>query len=189
MSLVTTSWKNVTLFEKDLLSKDSAFHKFVWGSASFVLVRLQVYRWCLRCCRSRAETVGWGVGSTAAEGKWSHVPGYDIWWQLWVHSVELWCSGYLWKSRKKLWLQEAGKSSSRHGSPKELFWVRKLGKETEKGIEIRFKQRWQRGTGLANKGRKGRKSTKNPRLEVRREWRTWNVNTEVVRNRIWICRG
>lgn len=64
-----------------------------------------------------------------------------------------------------------GKSSSRHGSPKELFWVRKLGKETEKGIEIRFKQRWQRGTGLANKGRKGRKSTKNPRLEVRREWR------------------
>lgn len=49
--------------------------------------------------------------------------------------------------------------------------MRKLGKETEKEIEIRFKQRWQRGTGLANKGRKGRKSTKNPRLEVRREWR------------------
>lgn len=64
-------------------------------------------------------------------------------------------------------------------------WARRQ----EKGIEIRFKQRWQRGTGLANKGRKGRKSTKNPRLEVRREWRTWNVNTEVVRNRIWICRG
>lgn len=53
-----------------------------------------------------------------------------------------------------------GKSSRRHGCPKELFWVRKLGKEVEMGIEIRFKQRWQRGIGLVEKAEK---STKNPR--------------------------
>lgn len=47
----------------------------------------------------------------------------------------------------------------------------KLGKETEMGIGFRFGQRWQRGTGLVSKGRKGRKSTKSPRWRVRREWR------------------
>lgn len=84
-----------------------------------------------------------------------------------------------------------GKSSSRHGSPLELpfGWENWWGDRN--GDEIRLKQRWQGGTrtGLVNKGRKGRKSTKTLRQGLRREWRIWNENMEVIRNRAMNLKG
>lgn len=164
--LVTTLWKIVSLFKKDLNSKDSVFHNFVLGSGSFVLVRLWVYRWCLRCSRSRGETVGWSVGSTTAKRKWSHRLDDDIWWKLWLNLVEDWLFSLFMEEE-----EEAGtvrETGERAVVDVDLLRNCLLGEKTGQGdrdrIQIRsWAQRWQRGTGtsLVNKGRKGRKSPRN----------------------------